>query len=64
MFGSVVNKAARVAGVAEAGEIRVSDEVRLAALDDAESLFSSPRVVSRHRRGKYFLKIGKNTNKF
>ncbi len=35
LFGSVVNKAARVAGVAEAGEIRVSDEVRLAALDDA-----------------------------
>ena len=34
-----------MAGVAEAGEIRVSDEVRLAALDDAESSFSNPRVV-------------------
>lgn len=44
-FGNVVNKSARIAATASAGEVRVSDEVRLAAAGDDFS-FSAPALVA------------------
>lgn len=44
-FGNVVNKSARIAATAEAREVRVSDDVRLAAAADGFT-FSSPALVT------------------
>ena len=44
-FGNVVNKSARIAATAGAAEVRVSDEVRIQAVDHGFA-FSSPALVS------------------
>lgn len=44
-FGTVVNKAARIAGVAQPDEIRVSDETRIAAPEALEFRFDAPVIV-------------------
>ena len=43
-FGNVVNKSARIAATAGAAEVRVSDEVRIQAVDHGFA-FSSPALV-------------------
>ena len=45
-FGSVVNKAARITGIADAGEIRVSDDVRIAVVGDKDCTFSRPLLFA------------------
>lgn len=43
-FGTVVNKAARIAAVAEVGEARVSDEVRIEVVGDDAFAFDAPAL--------------------
>ena len=45
-FGTVVNKAARIAGIAGAGEIRISDATRIMVGGASEFQFSDPANVA------------------
>jgi adenylate cyclase len=44
-FGTVVNKAARIAGITGAGEIRISDATRIMVGGASEFQFSDPANV-------------------